>query len=98
MSKFSYSNVRLGQNHGGERDNRREKQTIKKGNPSIRPFVRLLLLPEMMMGEVRGHTYMTSAVHRGLSYTERCKFVQAKLRESFCPAAASHSRPRQASA
>ena len=62
MSKFSYSNVRLGQNHGGERDNRREKQTIKKGNPSIRPLVRLLLLPEMMMGEVRGHTYMTSAL------------------------------------
>ena len=29
---------------------------------------------------------------------ERCKFVQAKLRESFCPAAASHSRPRQAGA
>ena len=24
--------------------------------------------------------------------TERCKFVRAKLRESFCPAAASHSR------
>ena len=30
--------------------------------------------------------------------TERCKFVRAKLRESFCPAAASHSRPRQAGA
>ena len=30
--------------------------------------------------------------------TERCKFVWAKLRESFCPAAASHSRPRQAGA
>ena len=26
--------------------------------------------------------------------TERCKFVRAKLRESFCPAAASHSRDR----
>ena len=30
--------------------------------------------------------------------TERCKFVRAKLRESFCPTAASHSRPRQAGA
>ena len=28
----------------------------------------------------------------------RCKFVRAKLRESFCPAAASYSRPRQAGA
>ena len=26
--------------------------------------------------------------------TERCKFVRAKLRESFCPAAASQSRDR----
>ena len=75
MSKFSYSNARLGQNHGGERDNRREKQTIKKGNPSIRPLVRLLLLPEMMMGEVRGHTYMTSA---GLSYKKR-RFKRPKV-------------------
>ena len=30
--------------------------------------------------------------------TVRCKFVRAKLRESFCPAAASYSRPRQAGA
>ena len=30
--------------------------------------------------------------------TERCKFVRAKLRESFCPAAVSHSRPHQAGA
>ena len=34
----------------------------------------------------------------GANSTERCKFVRAKLRESFCPAAASHSRPRQAGA
>ena len=30
--------------------------------------------------------------------TEKCKFVRAKLRENFCPAAASHSQPRQAGA
>ena len=30
--------------------------------------------------------------------TETCKFVRAKLRVSFCPAAAKHSRPRQAGA
>ena len=33
-----------------------------------------------------------------LEHTERCKFVRAKLRESFWPAAASHSQPRQAGA
>ena len=39
---------------------------------------------------VADHIFFSSCAKR--SFTERCKFVLAKLRESFCPAAAGHAR------
>ena len=52
------------------------------------------ILAELKMSGREIHLSFIFSAH----HTEMCKFVRAKLRESFFPAAASHSRPRQAGA